>query len=81
MIRRGAVALTIALAVAAPASAAQRTVRSGPLRAVITTNPWHLDFVQPRGATLSESRGTGPGPTGSLGFESNARTPWVLLLR
>ncbi|TMK65227.1 MAG: glycoside hydrolase family 31 protein [Actinobacteria bacterium] len=37
---------------------------------MVTTSPWHLAFVQRHGAKLSESRDTGPGPTGSLGFEA-----------
>jgi alpha-glucosidase (family GH31 glycosyl hydrolase) len=55
-----------------PASAsADQQVASGPLEARIASDPWHLDFAQSGGATLSESRATGSGPTGSLGF----RTP------
>ncbi|MFL5782315.1 MAG: TIM-barrel domain-containing protein [Thermoleophilaceae bacterium] len=66
---RRTIALAALLAVA-PASARAATVDGGAVRARIRANPWHLVFVQPRGPALSEERGTGTGPTGSLGFVS-----------
>jgi alpha-glucosidase (family GH31 glycosyl hydrolase) len=73
MLRYGAgarLAVILALLLVTPAAADQR-VASGPLEARATSNPWHLDFAQTDGPTLSQSRGTGGGPTGTLGF----RTP------
>ncbi len=70
-----AIAATISAAafpVLAPAQArADQQVSSGPLQARIAPSPWHLDFDQHGGPTLSESRGTGGGPTGSLGFSTS----------
>jgi alpha-glucosidase (family GH31 glycosyl hydrolase) len=60
-----------ALALLVPAAAeADQQLDSGSLRAAIASSPWHLDFVQDGGPTLSESRATGGGPTGTLGFRT-----------
>ena len=70
--RRKAIALAAALSALLPTSAAaDQEVAAGGLTARIASEPWHLELVQPGGPTLSESRGTGTGPTGTLGF----RTP------
>ena len=60
----------LVLVAAAPAHAATRSVASGPLRATVATSPWHLAFAEAGGASLSEAAGTGPGPTGTLGFSA-----------
>ena len=63
----------------ASASAAQaRTVSlgSGPLRAVISTSPWGLRFVQSGGPTLTETAGALPSPYGTLGFGSMPVPPF-----
>ncbi|HKP91579.1 MAG TPA: TIM-barrel domain-containing protein [Thermoleophilaceae bacterium] len=54
----------------APAAASGATVDAGAIGAQTTADPWHLVFAQPRGPTLSEHSGTGPGPTGTLGFST-----------
>ena len=69
-------ALVLGLILGAPAVAAaqvDRTVRSGPLSAVVAAQPWHLTFTDGGGATvLDEAPGTGTGPTGTLGFQTIA---------
>src|SRR4051812_7461227 len=55
----------------APAPAFAATVNAGAIKARVEPNPWHLSFVQPHGPTLAEATGTGPGPTGTLGFSSD----------
>jgi hypothetical protein len=63
--------LVAAVALLVPTTAAaDQQVDSGSLRAAIASSPWHLDFVQDGGPTLSESRATGGGPTGTLGFRT-----------
>ena len=66
-----AVALVAALGMLAPAAAAaDQHVDSGSLSAEIAPSPWHIEFAQDHGPTLSESRGRGDGPTGTLGFST-----------
>ena len=82
--RLGALAAATAFASAAlgfSASAARAesfpagVLRAGALKAHVQPDPWHLQFqVAPSGPTLSESRATGPGPTGTLGFRT--RDTW-----
>ncbi len=67
----------LALAIAAPvgAQAAETVASSGPLTARVDADPWHLDFAGPGGElVLGEAAGTGPSPTGTLGFRTNAGT-------
>ena len=45
-------------------------MRSGPLAAVVTEDPWNVRFVQP-GVELAEHPGLGSGPTGTLGFRTS----------
>ena len=60
---------TTAFGLLTAAHAPAAVIESGPLRAITGESPWHVSFVQRRGKiTLSEHRGRGPGPTGSLGF-------------
>ncbi|MFL5822279.1 MAG: glycoside hydrolase family 31 protein [Solirubrobacteraceae bacterium] len=71
MSRRLVLALAIACTAAPSAArAATQVVRSGPLRAVITTNPWRLRFAQARGPKLIELPGTTGSPYGTLAFGS-----------
>jgi sulfoquinovosidase len=75
MVRRGlAVAAgfaVVASLLAAPAASAQ--VVSGPLRAAVDGDPWHLSITDEAGRpVLSENRGLGAGPTGTLGFSTAA---------
>ena len=64
-------ALLVAIAPAAPAAAATRSVVSGPLRATISTSPWHVAFEQSGGGgALRELAGGGTGPSGALGFSA-----------
>jgi len=64
------VATLLALAAGPAPALADQQLSSGSLQAEIAASPWHLDFTQDGGPTLSESRGTGPGPTGTLGFNT-----------
>ena len=58
------------LALAAPA-AAERAADAGSLRAEVDIDPWHLTLTDSRGkAVLAEHPGTGPEPTGTLGFRT-----------
>ena len=79
-----------ALLVWVPAASAQ--VSSGDLRAGVDSDPWHLTITDGSGRlVLSENRGLGSGPTGTLGFSTSAglmprvmrnivRSPTTLLL-
>jgi alpha-glucosidase (family GH31 glycosyl hydrolase) len=50
-----------------------RTVTARSLRATVSPHPWHVDFTDARGgAVLSEARDTGLGPSGTLGFSTQA---------
>jgi catechol 2,3-dioxygenase-like lactoylglutathione lyase family enzyme len=62
-------AAVLALSIAPAASAAQ--VEAGVLGARVTERPWSLVFTDGHGRhLLSESPGTGSGPTGRLGFKT-----------
>jgi len=64
-------AAAIVLGMVESAQANQRTVSAGGLRAVVSTQPWHLGLVDRRGrSVLSELDGSGPGPSGTLGFRT-----------
>src|SRR4051795_11414416 len=52
----------------APASAAERSVASGPLRATVATAPWHLRFADGRGPLLDELGGSGTALPGTLAY-------------
>jgi alpha-glucosidase (family GH31 glycosyl hydrolase) len=65
-------ALAAALAVAAPA-AADETVRSGPLTAVVHADPWRVELTGPGGTVLRES------PAAALGYRTAAG--WSRALR
>ena len=66
-------AASIAAILMLPAAADAATVEAGGLRAQIDADPWHLSFADRHGRpVLSENRGTGPGPTGTLGFRAGA---------
>lgn len=55
----------------AAAETGRTVVDAGSLRAVITSDPWHLRFVDADGQlVLAEAAGTGVTPTGTLGFET-----------
>jgi sulfoquinovosidase len=74
MARRGAL-LAAWLSLAAPLliapAAADADVASGPLRASVTADPWHLSITDGSGGlVLSENRGLGNGPSGTLGFRT-----------
>ena len=64
-----AICMCLALA---PSAGAVTAVSAGDLRAEIGGDPWALRFVQDRGPTLSQSRATGTGSTGTLGFRTAA---------
>ncbi len=65
-----AAAVLASLALAAPVTA-QTRVDAGALRAGVGSSPWDLRFTDAKGrSVLAQERGTGPGPTGSLGFEA-----------
>ena len=64
-----ALAALLLLMAAAPAPGAE-TVGTGPIVARVDLDPWHLEFVQTGGPTLSETRSTEQGPTGTLGFRT-----------
>ncbi len=75
----GAVAAVLVTAVPAQASGepatAPRVVESGSLAAHVDADPWRLELADGAGAlVLSEAGGTGPGPTGKLGFRTSAGT-------
>ena len=56
-----------------PAQSAWGDVASGPLRASVQAEPWHLTITDASGHTvLSENAGLGSGPTGTLGFSTAA---------
>ncbi len=62
-------ALTLPVGLAGRAHGAERRVRAGGLAAVVSPQPWHLALVDGRGnPVLSELGGSGPGPSGALGF-------------
>jgi alpha-glucosidase len=64
-------ATIVALSLAPAASAAR--VEAGPLQARTTNSPWSLAFTDGDGKTvLAEAGGTGNGPTGTLGFRTQA---------
>ena len=52
-------AAAFVLLVAAGPAAAQVTVRSGPLTAVVSPDPWSIELVQPGAGALREERGIG----------------------
>jgi alpha-glucosidase (family GH31 glycosyl hydrolase) len=53
------------------AAFASATVSAGSLSATVGEDPWSLSFVHPDGRSiLEEHPGTGPGPTGTLGFRA-----------
>ncbi|HET9119975.1 MAG TPA: TIM-barrel domain-containing protein [Solirubrobacterales bacterium] len=55
------------------ASAASAQVSSGDLRVGADSDPWHLTVTDGAGhLVLSENRGLGAGPTGTLGFSTSA---------
>jgi alpha-glucosidase (family GH31 glycosyl hydrolase) len=59
------------LSIAAVAQAGEAVVRSGPIVAEVTEDPWRLELTDARGEPiLSEHPGTGAGPSGALGFRS-----------
>jgi alpha-glucosidase (family GH31 glycosyl hydrolase) len=60
----------VCTATAPAARAATEVVRSGSLKAVISTHPWRLRFVQTHGPTLTETPGAPASPYGTLGFGS-----------
>jgi alpha-glucosidase len=73
MARRGQLAAGLALAAflfaGTPTVSAQ--VASGALRGDVTGDAWHLALTDGSGRTvLSENRGLGAGPTGTLGFNT-----------
>jgi alpha-glucosidase (family GH31 glycosyl hydrolase) len=54
-------------------STASAEVSSGALRADLAGDPWHLSITDASGrSVLSENRGLGSGPTGTLGFSTAA---------
>jgi alpha-glucosidase (family GH31 glycosyl hydrolase) len=70
---RSLVLAALAAAGLAPGAAAAE-VRAGSLRAEIGLDRWGLSFEDGRGRTvLAEARGSGRGPTGTLGFRRGAR--------
>ena len=69
---RFAALLTLLVVLALAPAAAAETVGAGAIEAHVDLEPWHLDFAQPDGPTLAEHRGTGSGPTGTLGFRTSA---------
>jgi len=74
--RRGhrlAVGLAAALGISLIPAHASAQVEAGPLRASASPDPWHLAITDASGQTvLSENRGLGSGPTGTLGFSTAA---------
>jgi alpha-glucosidase len=73
LVRRGlwlSAALALSL-LALPSPSAGADVSSGPLHAAADPDPWHLTITDGSGHTvLSENRGLGSGPTGTLGFST-----------
>jgi len=64
-------AIAASLIVGVPRATA--AVDSGSLRASVEADPWHLSITDASGApVLSENRGLGSGPTGTLGFSTAA---------
>ncbi len=56
---------------AGPTAAGAATVDAGALRAVTGSSPWDLRFTDAKGrSVLAQNRGTGAGPTGTIGFEA-----------
>jgi sulfoquinovosidase len=72
--RRGlklATGVAVAWASLVAAVDAETVVRSGPLKAEVTADPWRLALSGPGGTTvLAEHPGTGAGPSGTLGFRT-----------
>ena len=72
--RRGsllAAGLSLAAALLIAPAAAGADIASGPLRASVTADPWHLSITDGSGGfVLNENRGHGSGPTGTLGFRT-----------
>src|SRR4051794_25754381 len=54
----------------ATATAADRAIHSRPLRATVSTQPWHLRIDDARGRLLDELPGTGPALPGALAYAS-----------
>ena len=58
---------------ASAAAAAETAADTGPLQAVVETDPWQLQLLDGGGGiVLSEHPGTGPGAAGTLGFRTAA---------
>ncbi|HEY7266110.1 MAG TPA: hypothetical protein VH501_00310, partial [Solirubrobacterales bacterium] len=77
MRRRRGQTLSATLALAASLlispAVASADVDAGSLRASVGVDPWHLEITDASGApVLSESRGLGDGPAGTLGFSTAA---------
>ena len=70
--RRSSLSLLLALTFLALSAADSRAdVSAGALRAVVQADPWHLSITDASGQNvLSENRGLGSGPTGTLGFST-----------
>jgi alpha-glucosidase (family GH31 glycosyl hydrolase) len=68
--RRSSLSVLLALAFLALGAAESRAdVDAGALRTVVQADPWHLSITDASGQmVLSENRGLGGGPTGTLGF-------------
>jgi alpha-glucosidase (family GH31 glycosyl hydrolase) len=72
VLARTLLAATVVALFFAPAASAAR-VEAGPLQARTTETPWTLAFTDRDGRpVLTESPGTGTGPTGRLGFRTAA---------
>ena len=68
-----AAGLVVALALSASPAIASAQVTAGSIRASADPDPWHLSIADASGrAVLSENRGVGSGPTGTLGFSTAA---------
>jgi alpha-D-xyloside xylohydrolase len=75
----GLAALALALLIL-PAASALGDVSSGQLHAGVEPEPWHLTITDGSGHTvLSENRGQGTGPTGTLGLST--ATGWFHAIR
>ncbi len=80
--RRAGLALALAALCAVvfpPSSPASEVVRSGPLRAEITPDPWGITFRGPAGRTLDQPPPGGVGDQGNLAFRSV--TGWAHAVR
>jgi alpha-glucosidase (family GH31 glycosyl hydrolase) len=69
----GAALLTAIVTLGLAPAAAAAQVEAGPLQAHTTERPWSLVFTERGGGTvLAEAPGAGSGPTGRLGFRTQA---------